>query len=158
MECMWNGDLWSSTSHDIKSLKVPTSPSRGKENTLNNNGSNTDILISLAKNGDYKRLSFLVNHEKKLDLNGADSKGRTALMVAAARNHISIIKCLLEKGASASKQSTVGQTALMMAAGRGVEASHLSSHILSPLHSSPLPSPLLSPTQSVTESYLILFV
>lgn len=60
-------------------------------------------------------VQLLLNHGAKLDL--ADNRGRTALMIAAERNHPEIVKLLLDAGADSEMTDNEGKSALLLAAG-----------------------------------------
>src|SRR5262245_51627992 len=58
--------------------------------------------------------------KKGADVNAKDSKGFTALMIAAEKGLTPIVQVLLDKGADANdKEPKQGRTALMLAAGNG---------------------------------------
>lgn len=65
-----------------------------------------------------KAVELVVKSGAKLD--AADDRGRTALMIAAERNHPLIVKFLLEKGADKSARDKAGKSALDLAAAQDV--------------------------------------
>ena len=60
-----------------------------------------------------KRVELLLAKGANLDL--ANAKGQTALMLATVKGHSEIVKVLLAKGANCELQDTEGETALMLA-------------------------------------------
>jgi ankyrin repeat protein len=63
-------------------------------------------------------VQFLIGKVKKLDQ--ADNRGRTALMIAAERNHPAIVKILRAAGADISKTDNTGKTAFQLSASKDV--------------------------------------
>src|SRR5271157_4897338 len=81
-------------------------------------------LQQAAENGNLEEVHALI--DKRAEVNARDGTGRTALMVAAARNQVEILKVLLQKGADVNEKTTGaapawmnGWTALMYAANHG---------------------------------------
>lgn len=73
-------------------------------------------LIESAFKGELADTQVLV--EKGASIEAVDSKGRTALMWAAANGHTSVVEFLHGKGADINAQDSDGQTALMYATTR----------------------------------------
>jgi ankyrin repeat protein len=65
-----------------------------------------------------KAVDLIVKSGAKLD--AADDRGRTALMIAAERNHPLIVKFLLEQGADRSARDKAGKSALDLAVAQDV--------------------------------------
>lgn len=73
-------------------------------------------LFTAAKQGNIVAVKELIN--KGADINfvcETSCKGWTPLMIAAAENHIDVVKFLLEKGANPNVQNQYGRTALHFA-------------------------------------------
>lgn len=80
--------------------------------------SNTSLLSMAAKVGNVDLMQQLLN-TKKVDLNSADSMGRTALMHAATSKNVRAVQLLLQSGSDAAAKDAMGGTALSWAAGMG---------------------------------------
>uniref|UniRef100_H3BVT9 Ankyrin repeat domain 52 n=1 Tax=Tetraodon nigroviridis TaxID=99883 RepID=H3BVT9_TETNG len=79
-------------------------------------------LHAAAAEGQMDCLLLLVNQEHSADIiDCPDTKGQTALMLAALGGHIDCVHILLEKGAKADAADTKGFTALHRAAMLGCE-------------------------------------
>lgn len=79
--------------------------------------SETDkLLIKSAYDGDLSTVKSVV--AKGADVNLADKKKRTPLILAAANGHIAVVEFLLENGADINARDSDGQSALMYASKR----------------------------------------
>ncbi len=72
-----------------------------------------DEMVMAATLGDLTKVQTALNF--KLDINGFNSKGITALMAAAYDEQEEMIKFLIAKGADTNAKNNEGKTALMMA-------------------------------------------
>lgn len=80
------------------------------------------LLSMAAKAGNSDLVKSLVA-TKKVNIDGTDNVGRTALMHAATSKNAQTVQALLGSGASVAVRDTLGQTALSWAAGLGDAAS-----------------------------------
>lgn len=81
-------------------------------------------IFTAAEHGDLPSLSVVLHYQ--LDLNIRDAENNTALILAAANNHIAAMRMLLNHGASVEAAGNNGYTALNVAAYRGcIEAAEL---------------------------------
>ena len=67
-------------------------------------------MCNAAADGDMESLTRIVTLAK--DVNRGDYDNRTPLHLAASKNHLSIVKFLVEKGADVNAQDRWGATAL----------------------------------------------
>lgn len=74
-------------------------------------------LLRAAKEGDQKIVSAIINN--RYDLNVADTKGYTPLILAAYHGHQAIVDLLLQSGANPCQKDKRGNTALMGAIFKG---------------------------------------
>jgi uncharacterized protein len=58
--------------------------------------------------------------DRNADINAADDRGRTALMIAAELDHVAIVELLVARGADRSITDKQGKTALDLATGEGL--------------------------------------
>src|SRR5919108_2433865 len=73
-------------------------------------------LMPAVMKADSKDVQALLR--KRADANEKDSRGMTALMIAAERGNADIVQALLDKGADVhAKESRQGRTALLLAVG-----------------------------------------
>ncbi|KAF2071772.1 hypothetical protein CYY_006918 [Polysphondylium violaceum] len=70
--------------------------------------------IKRISNGDYEGVRELMN-QFAIDINTVDSKGRSLLHVAVSRNHIHIVRLLLENGIDTTLADVNKNTALHLA-------------------------------------------
>jgi hypothetical protein len=85
---------------------------------------NALMYASASENGNLEIVKLLLDNGAAV--NGVDSTGMTALMLAAERGHLQIVILLLDNGAAVNGVDSTGMTALMLAA----EAGHLQIVIL----------------------------
>lgn len=75
----------------------------------------TDDLLKAVNADDISRIKDLIN--EGLDVNGMNERGWSALMIAASKGNMEILKLLIENGAALDdKNHQGGQTALIFAA------------------------------------------
>src|SRR5262245_36311369 len=77
-------------------------------------GEFAEQLIEAAKFGDQSKVKILVN-DYQVDINEVNSRGETAIMMAALWNYPDIVKFLLERSARYNQRSHDGFTAYMFA-------------------------------------------
>jgi ankyrin repeat protein len=75
-------------------------------------------LLEAAERGQVSRLQEIFK-EGKVNLNDKDDEGNTALMKAAGKGHITVVKLLIVQGVELDEHNEEGATALMMAAANG---------------------------------------
>jgi hypothetical protein len=78
---------------------------------------NALMYASASENGNLEIVKLLLDNGAAV--NGVDSTGMTALMLAAERGHLQIVILLLDNGAAVNDVDSTGMTALMLAAERG---------------------------------------
>ncbi|MCX6906838.1 MAG: ankyrin repeat domain-containing protein [Verrucomicrobia bacterium] len=77
------------------------------------------VLMQTSQRRSVERVALLLEHGADINTRQSNT-GFTALIWAAwAKNNAAVVKYLLEKGAKPNAQTTLGNTALMMAAGDG---------------------------------------
>ena len=76
------------------------------------------VLHAVAFRGDAEVADYLIN-TLQADINLHDRRHRTALMEAAAKGHLEVVKLLISAGAEADSVDSSGATPLMMAAEHG---------------------------------------
>lgn len=76
-----------------------------------------NYLLRAAKEGDLKIVSAVIDN--RFDLNVADNKGYTSLILAAYHGHNNIVELLLRSGANPCQKDKRGNTALMGAIFKG---------------------------------------
>ena len=76
-----------------------------------------NYLLRAAKEGDTKIVSAIIDN--RFDLNVADSKGYTPLILAAYHGHKEVVDLLLQSGANPCQKDKRGNTALMGAIFKG---------------------------------------
>jgi ankyrin repeat protein len=111
---------------------------RGANATLQNNLGYTALMLA-AKNGQTRTVEALIHPKKDAatlmftfqnafepfnlfstnTLDAINTKGNTALMLAALNGHINVVKILISKQANINLQNKQGNTALMLAAQSG---------------------------------------
>lgn len=74
-------------------------------------------LLRASMQGNLSEVKSRV--DQGADVNSANSKGLTALMLASLQGHTDVVKFLLSKGAKVNPQDAVGTSALMAAARMG---------------------------------------
>ena len=74
-------------------------------------------MCRAAEIGDVNKLQ--TDLAGNIDVNGTDSKGRTALILAVQHGHLDAVKALLAHGASPNKSDAHGATPLIAAHFRG---------------------------------------
>lgn len=72
-------------------------------------------LLAAAERGDMKTITNLLD-KGLVDVNAANERGRTALLLAVWQNKTEAAKVLIDKGADVKHSDTYGDTALMLAA------------------------------------------
>ncbi|MBM5782644.1 MAG: ankyrin repeat domain-containing protein, partial [Pelagibacterales bacterium] len=78
-----------------------------------------DLLLYAARNGYVSALDILLGDDK-IDVNHANEKGATALILAIQNGHLEVVEKLLEvSGIEVNKAEPNGNTALMIAAEKG---------------------------------------
>ena len=81
--------------------------------TPNNKG---DTALHLAiKSGNTSLLKEMFKHTSKLKINISDQEGNTPLMLAAAKENLSIVKLLLEAKAKTTMRNNNGESAYSIA-------------------------------------------
>jgi len=115
----WTALMYASNSS--KSLETPDDDSprqgRGSSSSMSRNSSTNSLH---KKRGPWRRnLECLLLG--RADVNIENPEGRTAMMVAAGRNHVGFMNCLMEVKGDVHLRSAKGQTALHAAAVHGAE-------------------------------------
>ena len=117
--------------HDIKMIKYLTSPyflslSEKHKNIINvtdiNNATPIHVCCtSIRQNNKLEILKYLI--EIRIDINGQDCYGNTALHIVSRQIHdnIEIIKCLINNGININIQNKEGNTALHLVANSNFE-------------------------------------
>ena len=77
----------------------------------------TSALINAIRNGDRSQVDTLLS--TRVDVNGREGDGATALHWATHRNDLETVKDLIDAGADASASNTLGATPLWLAATNG---------------------------------------
>jgi len=80
-------------------------------------GQSLDELLKAVNAGDVKIVADFL--DKGLDPNTTDSGGHTLLMTASRLGHLELVKLLVARKASVTRQSAQGDTALMFASLKG---------------------------------------
>ncbi|EKD55861.1 MAG: hypothetical protein ACD_59C00015G0002 [uncultured bacterium] len=80
---------------------------------------NTVMFLSAVLSENEKMVENLLNNGTNPDV--TDSKGRTALMIAAYKGNFDIVRLLVERGASIYIASSDGHTALEIASAKGFD-------------------------------------
>lgn len=108
---IWNAaDNELEIKYDIEDLELP------KVKGINLHDYRIDAFINLIGNEDIEGIKeFLKNCDRDIDLNGRDTVGDTAIVVATETGNIQIVKTLLEAGLDPNVQSSTGYTALLVA-------------------------------------------
>ena len=65
------------------------------------------MIRKAANNNNYRLLSNILNQDPR-GINEADSSGRTAIFIAAERNHVESLHVLLEFGADSNIRTVKG--------------------------------------------------
>ena len=76
-----------------------------------------DNLLESALTGNLDGVSSALSNGA--DIDAANQRGSTALMLAASNNHLPVVKLLLSRGAAVNATTSTGATALIVAAYKG---------------------------------------
>ncbi len=114
-ESTTNDDLWKAL--DVENLNLVASLIKNGGILLNEERDNKSLLMFVVEKGNYQLTKLFL--DKGADINHANSKGFTALMVAAFFGYTSIVKLLLEYGANCKLKAENGATALKAATREG---------------------------------------
>ena len=75
--------------------------------------------FDFARENDKESLEIMLN--AGLNINLANHKGNTLLMLAAYHNNIEVVKMLLERGAKVDKKNDKNQTPLLVCASKAIQ-------------------------------------
>lgn len=103
----------------VGSLFAGESSERGASSSRRLSNENDKALLDAANRGDFKVVETLLR-SRGVNVNAVNSDGRTALMLAAAKGHVEIVKLLLDARANVDVVDFKGQTALDFAANPAV--------------------------------------
>ena len=88
--------------------------------SLHARGQAYNELLKAVNGGDVKTVADFL--DKGLDPNTTDREGFTLLMTASRLGHLELVKLLIARKASVTRQSAQGDTALMLASLKGHRA------------------------------------
>ncbi len=91
----------------------PDKPSTEPEETARQETLDPEVFWQAAREGSWEKVQQAI--EAGQDVNAADSKGQTALLLAAFAGHTKTVRLLLDAGATIEHQDFLGHTALMAA-------------------------------------------